>query len=79
MVEHAALLVDPQLKSTDRVRASLHLQPLQTPVEPQKDPLTAGSRTAEAAEPPEWDPVRYDSMKWMHKSTESQKSVGKEP
>lgn len=77
MVEHAALLVDPQLKSTDRVRASL--QAPQTHFEPQKDPLTAGSRTAEAAEPPEWVPVRYDSMRWMHKPTKSQKSVGKVP
>lgn len=60
MVEHAAQLVDPQLKSTDQVKASLHQQALRTRGDPQKDPITHGSRTAEAAEPPEPDPARYD-------------------
>lgn len=64
MDEHAGHLVDPQQKSTDRVRASIHQLALQTRVGPQKDPLTTDSRTAEAADHPEADPVGYcDSIR----------------
>lgn len=56
MVVPEAQQVDPQLKFTDRVTASLHQS---TWVDPQQDPLTPGIRTTEAAETTEPGPLRY--------------------
>lgn len=61
MVAHVAQQVDPQLKSTDRVRASFHPLARWTRVDPQQNPLTPSSRTTEAAEAPEPGLVRYSN------------------